>query len=708
MRTGTANPFNGIDVGVASAPTFADIDGDGLLDLIIGESAGNLNYYENTGTASAPVYTVRTSTANPFNGINVGTYSTPSFADINGDGDQDLVVGESNGTLRYYENTGTTSDPIYTVRTGTANPWDGIDVGTYSTPTFADIDGDGDQDLVVGESNGTLRYYENTGTTSDPIYTVRTGTANPWDGVDVGTFSAPTFADIDGDGDQDLIIGNIDGNLRYYENTSGSNQPPTGTANPLNGIDVGTRPDPTFADINGDGLLDLVVGEQNGALFYYENTGTASAPTYTARTGIANPWDGIDVGFWSKPAFADIDGDGDLDLVVGEFSGNLNYYENTGTASAPTYTARTGTTNPLNGIDVGAASTPTFADIDGDGDQDLVVGEFDGNLNYFENTGTASAPTYTVRTGTTNPFNGINVGLYSTPTFADIDGDGDQDLVVGNSLGTLNYYENTGTASDPVYTVRTGIANPWDGIDVGDFAAPTFADIDGDGDQDLVVGENNGTLLYYENTSVSNQPPTGTAGDDTLEGGTGDDTLNGLAGNDTLIGGAGADALDGGTGTDTASYAGSSAAVTVSLVAGATNTGGDAEGDTLSNIENLTGSAHDDSLTGNDFGNDLSGGAGADTLNGGAGDDTLIGGAGADALDGGTDTDTASYAGSSAAVTVSLVAGATNTGGDAEGDTLSNIENLIGSAHDDSLTGNDFGNDLSGGAGADTLRPRRR
>ena len=240
------------------------------------------------------------------------------------------------------------------------------------------------------------------------------------------------------------------------------------------------------------------------------------------------------------------------------------------------------------------------------------------------------------------------MGTYSTPTFADIDGDGDQDLVVGESNGTLRYYENTGTTSDPVYTVRTGTANPWDGIDVGTFSAPTFADIDGDGDQDLVVGESGGTLFYYENTSVSNQPPTGTAGDDTLEGGTGDDTLNGLAGNDTLIGGVGADALDGGTGTDTVSYAGSSAAVTVSLVAGATNTGGDAEGDTLSNIENLTGSAHDDSLTGD---------VNANTLSGGAGDDRLWGDAGADTLDGGDGTDTASYAGSSAAVTVSLAAG---------------------------------------------------
>ena len=478
----------------------------------------------------------------------------------------------------------------------------------------------------------------------------------------------------------------------------------TGTANPFNGIDVGILSAPTFTDIDGDGDLDLIFGQDFGPLHYYENTGTASAPTYTVRTGTANPLGSINVGFASSPTFADIDGDGDQDLVVGEEDGVLNYYENTGTASSPTYTARTGTANPLNGIDVGRYSTPTFADIDGDGDQDLVVGEEDGVLNYYENTGMASAPTYTERTGTANPWDGIDVGQYSSPTFADIDGDGDQDLVVGESSGTLLYYENTGTATDPTYTARTGTANPWDGINVGSNSAPTFADIDGDGDQDLVVGENLGDLNYYENTSVSNQPPTGTAGDDTLEGGTGDDTLNGLAGNDTLIGGAGADTLDGGTGTDTASYEGSSAAVTVSLVAGATNTGGDAEGDTLSNVENLTGSAHDDSLTGNDFGNDLSGGAGADTLNGGAGDDTLEGGAGADALDGGTDTDTASYAGSSAAVTVSLVAGATNTGGDAEGDTLQQISNLTGSAHWDVLNGDAGNNVLRGEAGNDRLR----
>ena len=120
-----------------------------------------------------------------------GPDSNQTFADIDGDGDQDLVVGEFFGTLNYFENTGTASEPVYTARTGTANPWNGIDVGNNSAPTFADIDGDGDQDLVVGERDGNLNYYENTGTALDPTYTVRTGTANPWNGIDVGNFRRP-------------------------------------------------------------------------------------------------------------------------------------------------------------------------------------------------------------------------------------------------------------------------------------------------------------------------------------------------------------------------------------------------------------------------------------------------------------------------------------------------------------------------------------
>jgi Ca2+-binding RTX toxin-like protein len=210
-----------------------------------------------------------------------------------------------------------------------------------------------------------------------------------------------------------------------------------------------------------------------------------------------------------------------------------------------------------------------------------------------------------------------------------------------------------------------------------------------------------------------------------------DNEIIGNSGNNTLIGGKGADKIDGGGGTsNTASYSGSNLGVIVSLVAGATNTGGHAQGDVLSNIHNLIGSKYNDTLTGNDGANRLDGAAGADTLNGGGGadslyggladdqingelgDDLLHGGAGADALNGGDGNDTVSYVGSAQAVTVSLISGVVGSGGDAQGDTLSNIENLIGSDHTDTLTGDananrlegGIGNDrLNGGGGADTL-----
>jgi Ca2+-binding RTX toxin-like protein len=193
---------------------------------------------------------------------------------------------------------------------------------------------------------------------------------------------------------------------------------------------------------------------------------------------------------------------------------------------------------------------------------------------------------------------------------------------------------------------------------------------------------------------------TGSAFDDTLTGDANANILNGGDGNDTLTGGAGADTLIGGNGIDTASYGGSTAGVTINLAA-ATASGGDAQGDTLSGIENVIGSAQNDSLTGDTNGNYLDGAGGIDTLTGGDGDDILRGGAGADALIGGNGTDTADYSGS-AAVTINLATG-TYTGGDAAGDTLSGIENVTGSANADTLTGNTAANRLDGGAGNDTL-----
>jgi Ca2+-binding RTX toxin-like protein len=184
----------------------------------------------------------------------------------------------------------------------------------------------------------------------------------------------------------------------------------------------------------------------------------------------------------------------------------------------------------------------------------------------------------------------------------------------------------------------------------------------------------------------------GTVYADTLIGDDGTNILHGDGGDDTLRGGGGADRLIGAAGTDTASYINSTAGVTVNLTAG-TGSGGAAEGDTLSGVENVTGSAHNDILVGN---------AEDNSLLGRGGDDTLWGGAGADELDGSTGDDTATYIESGTGVDVNLLAG-TGSGGTAQGDTLNNVENVIGSLFDDDLTGDDGRNLLQGGIGVDEL-----
>ena len=190
------------------------------------------------------------------------------------------------------------------------------------------------------------------------------------------------------------------------------------------------------------------------------------------------------------------------------------------------------------------------------------------------------------------------------------------------------------------------------------------------------------------------------------------DNLTGDAGNNLLIGGLGADNLNGGLGIDTVDYSGSGTGILVDLESGFAS-GGDAEGDTLTGIENLVGTAADDSMFGNSAANRLDGGggddllvggSGADTLLGGAGHDLLHGGAGADSLDGGDLRDDVTYFDSPTGVTVNLsLATPQVSGGDASGDILFSIEDVEGSAFNDKLTGTGIKNYIEGGAGADIL-----
>ncbi len=197
--------------------------------------------------------------------------------------------------------------------------------------------------------------------------------------------------------------------------------------------------------------------------------------------------------------------------------------------------------------------------------------------------------------------------------------------------------------------------------------------------------------------TAGNDVHDGTPGDDILCGLGGNDTLNGLGGNDILVGqggndilngGAGNDRFIGGAGTDTATFAGGPA-VTASLAASSASGWGSDTFD--SDVENLTGSSNGDILTGD---------GGVNVIDGGAGDDILDGRAGNDALIGGPGNDTVTFADAPAAVGVNLLAG-TGTGWGTDG--LTTIENVIGSANNDSLVGNGAVNRLDGAAGNDTL-----
>ena len=286
-------------------------------------------------------------------------------------------------------------------QTGEKNPFAGITVKSQSSPTLADIDRDGDDDLILGDGGGRLIYYENTGSMATPEFVDRTE-SSPFSTINTGerAVSGPlysAFADVDGDGDVDAVIGSEE-KLSYYENIGSSESlnyvERVGENNPFE--QTSKRSDfaaPTFADINADRKLDLVVGLADGSFDYYQNTNRKhreGEASYVLQVGNNSPFTSIGTDGKadgnSRLAFADFGGGRALDLVVGSRDGRLNYYENVAAlASSPRYVRRTGDTNLFDAFDVGDRSAPALSDIDNDGDYDALVGAEDGTLTFYEN-----------------------------------------------------------------------------------------------------------------------------------------------------------------------------------------------------------------------------------------------------------------------------------------------------------------------------------
>lgn len=251
-----------------------------------------------------------------------------------------------------------------------------------------------------------------------------------------------------------------------------------------------------MVDIDGDGDLDIFQGTYNGVFAFHENTGTVNSPLFTQA--VANPFGLVSVNGFSypTPTLEDLDGDGDFDLITGSYGGDIVYFENTGTVNAPIFAAPV--PSPFGIVPTNAYSNTKLMDLDNDADMDLLVGEFYGDLQYFENTGSSSSPAFAAPL--LNPFGLTSMSYFATPDAIDLDNDGDLDLLIGEFSGDMKYFENTGTAASPSFAAP--IANPFGLSATLAYAFPDFGDLDNDGDYDLLVNDYYGDLQYFENTSV--------------------------------------------------------------------------------------------------------------------------------------------------------------------------------------------------------------
>ena len=491
---GAANGAGLSDVGSFATPTFGDLDGDRDLDALVGNGAGELVFFRNTSNGVLPAFAA--SALNPFGLQQVDGRSRPALVDIDGDGDLDAFVGDAAGDVVFFGNGGPPTAPAF-VKMG-ADPFGLQNVGQVASPAFADVDLDGDYDAVVGNQNGDTVFFENTGSRTTPQFAAPLVNALGLPKVDAE--SCPTLGRIDGDGDLDAVIGRADGSFLFAENQFSCPPDFFGPAGGPFGLpNVAAQSDPVFADIDGDGDADAFIGLNHffDTVVFSENIGTLDDPLFAAP--VLDPF-GLSAGLEvTSPAFADIDGDGDLDAFIGEAYGTVYQFTNTGDAHAPAF-AMPPISNPF-GSTGDLAAKPTFGDLDGDGDLDALVGGRNGNFYYFRNTGSTTAPAFATKL--TNPFGVIPIGFHSNPTFVDIDVDGDLDIVAGDDSRLTRIFTNTGTRLTPAFVL---VAERFGLTDIGTNSAPSFVDIDGDGDPDALFGSIGGSLFLFRNLARAAAP----------------------------------------------------------------------------------------------------------------------------------------------------------------------------------------------------------
>ncbi|MDX1439296.1 MAG: FG-GAP-like repeat-containing protein [Rubricoccaceae bacterium] len=532
-------------------PQLVDLDDDGDADLVLSEGGRGLSYYENVGQGAPGLgFAWRTDALDE---IVPGTWFR--LGDLDGDEDLDLITQGAPSRVRYYRNTGSASNPVFTLAADELMQQGGVDPvmnEDTSIPALVDIDGDGDLDFLHGQADrGHITYYRNEGVsnglpqfvfvTADfqdiEVFEANPTCEEPKPGELSGTGSrgslhganALTFVDLDDDNDYELFWGDFFARSLFYFRNDGTANTPDYTlvseAFPLDEpLTSGGYNTPFFGDVDDDGDQDLAIGILGGLcsnvenkfdnLYFYRNIGNASNETYTLES--ERLIESVDVGERAVPILADLDADGDLDMVVGNdplglAGSQLVLFENQGSKSVAEFRITDPDWLSLE-YDFGAYA-PVFVDLDNDNDLDLIVGGFNGRLAFLRNTGSPTNATFVLED---EEFHNIDVGQYIRPDFGDVDGDGDFDLITGESNGQIKIYRNVGTPEVADFdTQENGSPVEADlnfrdaiglGIDVGSDSAPRLVDIDGDNDIDMLTGTQEGPVRFFRNTGSATSP----------------------------------------------------------------------------------------------------------------------------------------------------------------------------------------------------------